>query len=193
MAPTLYYMPEGATSRAALFLIRYLKMDVQLKTVRTYMNEHMDPTFLKLNPTHTVPILDDNGFVLINSHAIGMYLVEQYGSKTNLFGTTIKERALIIQRLFFNEMLFTEMRIMLKPIIAGESTKYEEKILHHIFEMLAFLEGFLKTQDFVAGKYVTLADFYLVNIILTLMVSYFYIFLKLMFYLLFSYCTESQL
>uniref|UniRef100_A0A336LYT5 glutathione transferase n=1 Tax=Culicoides sonorensis TaxID=179676 RepID=A0A336LYT5_CULSO len=169
MSPILYYMPEGAPSRGVLFLIRYLKLDVQLKLVRTYMNENMDPAYLKLNPAHTVPTLEDNGLILTDSQAIGMYLVEQYAAKTNLFGNSVRERALITQRMFFNSTLFYETRNLLAPIIYGNVQKYDENIIKKIFDKLEFLNIFLKDQDYVAGKYVTIADFFIVNNIITLM------------------------
>lgn len=171
MSPTIYYMTEGPPSRGVLFLIRYLNLDVQLKLCRTYLNEHKDPNYLKLNPTHTVPVLEDNGLVLIDSQAIAIYLVEQYGTKSNLFGNSVKERALITQRLFFNSNLFDEVKHLLAPIIYGDVHKFDEKTLVKIYEMLGFLETFLKENAYVAAKFVTIADFFLVNNVISFMVS----------------------
>lgn len=164
-------MPEGSPSRGVLFLIRYLKLDVKLKLCRTYMNEHKDLAFLKLNPGHTVPVLDDNGLILVDSQAIGVYLVEQYGHKTNLFGNSVKERALVLQRLFFNATFFEQIKFLVAPILYEGVHKYDEKKLSMIFETVQLLDVLLKDHDFVAGKYVTLADFFIVNNIITLMVS----------------------
>lgn len=138
------------------------------------MNEHMDPNYLKLNPTHTVPVLEDNGLVLIDSQAIAIYLVEQYGAKSNLFGNSVKERALITQRLFFNSTLFDEVKHLLAPIIYEDVHKYDEKTLAKIYEMLGFLEIFLKETSYVAGTFVTIADFFLVNNVISFMVSNYY-------------------
>lgn len=171
MSPTIYYMPEGPPSRGVLFLIRYLNLHVQLKLCRTYLNEHKDPNYLKLNPTHTVPVLEDNGLVLIDSQAIAIYLVEQYGTKSNLFGNSVKERALITQRLFFNSNLFDEVKHLLAPIIYGDVHKFDEKTLVKIYEMLGFLETFLKENAYAAAKFVTIADFFLVNNVISFMVS----------------------
>lgn len=171
MAPILYYMPEGAPSRGVLFLIRYLNLDVQLKLTRTYKNEHMDPEFIKISPCHTVPVLNDNGLILNDSQAIAVYLVEQYASKTNLYGNNVKERALVLQRLFFNATLFDETKRLLAPIIySNDVHKYDQTSLKKTFEYMEFLETFLKEQDFVAGKYVTIADFFIINNVITLMV-----------------------
>ncbi|XP_063709339.1 glutathione S-transferase D4-like [Culicoides brevitarsis] len=169
MSPILYYMPEGAPSRGVLFLVRYLNLDVQLKVVRTYKDEHKDPAFLKLNPAHTVPVLEDNGLVLVDSQAIAVYLIEQYATKTNLFGNSVKERALVLQRLFFNATIFHEFKSLCAPIITGAVQKYDQTTLKKLFETVELLEIYLKDQDFVAGKYVTVADFFIVNNIITMM------------------------
>lgn len=100
-----------------------------------------------------------------------MYLIEQYGTKSNLFGNSVKERALISQRLFFNSNLFDEVKHLLVPVIYGDASKFDEKTLSRIYEMLEFLECFLKTQEYVAGKFVTIADFFLVNNVISFKVS----------------------
>uniref|UniRef100_A0A336LR34 glutathione transferase n=1 Tax=Culicoides sonorensis TaxID=179676 RepID=A0A336LR34_CULSO len=169
MSPILYYLPEGPPTRGVLFLIRYLNLDVELKLCRTYMNEHKDPKYLKLNPCHTVPTLDDNGFVLIDSQAIAVYLAEQYGASSNLFGNSVKDRSSVLQRLFFNSTMFEQVKLILAPIIYGDVTKFEEKALAKIYEMLDCLEIFLTGQDFVAGSSLTIADFFLVNNVITFM------------------------
>lgn len=53
--------------------------------------------FLQLNPSHTVPTLDDNGYILWDSHAILSYLAETYGQNNNLFTNDPKEKHRILQ------------------------------------------------------------------------------------------------
>ncbi|XP_063704605.1 glutathione S-transferase 1-1-like [Culicoides brevitarsis] len=167
MGLTLYYLPEGPPSRGVLFLIRYLNLDVELKLCRTYMEEHKDPNYMKMNPCHTVPVLVDGDLVLIDSQAIGIYLIEQYGSKSNLFGADVKERALINQRLFFNSNLFDEVKHLVAPIIYEGQKKLDDKQLAKVMEMIGFMETFLEKSTFIALDKVTVADMYLVNNILS--------------------------
>lgn len=56
-----------------------------------------------MNPQHTIPTLvDDDGFVLWDSHAIMPYLVSKYGKDDSLYPKDLKKRAVIDQRLHFD-------------------------------------------------------------------------------------------
>src|SRR5690554_1086201 len=51
-----------------------------------------DPEFLKLNPFAVVPVIDDDGFVLRESHTISRYLAAKHG-RTDLYPNDPKQRA----------------------------------------------------------------------------------------------------
>lgn len=51
-----------------------------------------DPEFLKLNPFAVVPVIDDDGFVLRESHAISRYLAAKHG-RADLYPADPKQRA----------------------------------------------------------------------------------------------------
>lgn len=99
----LYYFPHSAPCRIALLTCRYLGLDVELIHVDLGKKEQLNEDFLKINPQHVVPTLDDNGFVLCESRAIATYLVETYAPDSQLYpkGDT-KKKALINQRLHFD-------------------------------------------------------------------------------------------
>lgn len=62
----------------------------------------MTDDYLKINPQHTVPTLVDGDFVLWDSHAISIYLVEKYGKNDQLYPKDLILRSKINQRLFFD-------------------------------------------------------------------------------------------
>ena len=70
----------------------------------------MDPKFVRKNPFHTVPFLEDNGFSITDSHAITQYLVETRAPASTFIAHTATERALLNDRLFFDHFLFQKMR-----------------------------------------------------------------------------------
>lgn len=128
----LYYMSLSAPCRAVLLTAKMAGVEVNLKTVNLMAGEHMKPEFLKINPQHTVPCLDDSGFVLTESRAICAYLAnkvkldkfefflmrnittefenffwgEKYGKNDNLYPKEPKDRALVDQRLYFDLGVF---------------------------------------------------------------------------------------
>lgn len=55
-----------------------------------------------MNPQHTVPTLDDDGFYVCDSHAIMTYLISKYGKDKSLYPDDLKKRTRIDQRLHFD-------------------------------------------------------------------------------------------
>ncbi len=66
--------------------VKYEVMPVDLRA-----GEHKQESFLKLNPTGQVPVLENDGFVLSESMAINHYLGEKFGP--GLLGETVEDRA----------------------------------------------------------------------------------------------------
>ncbi|XP_034127071.1 glutathione S-transferase D1-like isoform X2 [Drosophila guanche] len=81
----LYYMPSPGASRAVIMTAKAVGVDLNKKVVDVMAREHLKPEFIKINPQHTIPTLVDNGFVLWESRAILIYLVEKYGKDDSLY------------------------------------------------------------------------------------------------------------
>lgn len=132
--------------------------------------EHLHESFLKLNPMHTVPVLDDNGEVIVDSHAICTYIIDKYGRDDALYPMNFAERARIHQRLHFNSsVLFKAYGAATVAIIKGAPEASAEQ-LESIHSALGFLETFLQTGNYVVGSSLTVADFCLVTTVTTLLV-----------------------
>nr|XP_023026065.1 glutathione S-transferase D1-like [Leptinotarsa decemlineata]APX61056.1 putative glutathione S-transferase uncharacterized class member 2 [Leptinotarsa decemlineata] len=119
--------------------------------------------FLQKNP-RTLPILDDNGFLLGESNAILQYLAEQYGKDDTLYPKDPKARAVVNHRLCFNLSTYYPCvaHYTLGPVILDnpKSSVDEHKMdiaLDNFHDLLKLL-----MKDYVAGDTVTIADFQLV-------------------------------
>lgn len=49
-----------------------------------------------------MPVLDDDGYIITDSHAINAYLVTQYGKNDYLYPKDPRRRGLVDQRLYFH-------------------------------------------------------------------------------------------
>lgn len=106
MTIDLYYMSLSAPCRAVILTAKILGVELNLKTLNLMTGEQMKPEFIKINPQHTVPTLDDSGFILTESRAICAYLVNKYGKDDKLYPKSPKERAVVDQRLYFDVGVF---------------------------------------------------------------------------------------
>ncbi len=73
----LYYSP-GKANLAPHMLLEEIGADYQLLLVDTDANEHNSPAYLKLNPNARIPILIDGDFVLSETAAICLHLVDRH-------------------------------------------------------------------------------------------------------------------
>ncbi|XP_072382585.1 glutathione S-transferase 1-like [Diabrotica undecimpunctata] len=164
MAPKLYCAEVSPAVRSTLLTIKALGLDVELVPVNLATGEQLTPDFLKMNPLHTVPTLQDGDFVVWDSHAINIYLIEKYHPETDLYPKCIQTRATIHQRLFFDAgILFARMSDIVRGIIREGVKMVSKDKADKIIEGYSFLETLLETSKYAAGDNVTIADFSLVT------------------------------
>ena len=163
----LHYMIESTpcrtvmlTAKAAGIKLNYVKCDLT-------KGEQMKPEYLRMNPQHTVPTLNDNGFYLSESRAICAYLLDRYGKDDSLYPKDPKERALVNQRLYFCSGTLLQRCIDYYNPIIWMGKKPEPEKLEKFKEAVQFLEHFLNGNTWAAGDNLTIADFDLVATVST--------------------------
>lgn len=167
MTIDLYYAPRSAPCRAVLFTAKILGIELVLKQTNLQDGEHLKPEFLKMNPQHTIPTLNDNGFSIWESKAINIYLVEKYGKGSSLYPTDPDAKAVVNQRLFFdNSVLYQRYADAYYPYLFRGATIDPEKV-KKLEEAFEFLEIFLTDNDYVAGNVLTVADISIVTSVTT--------------------------
>jgi len=137
---------------------RAVGVDLNLKLTNLMEGAHLTPEFLKMNPQHTVPTLNDDDFCLWESRAILGYLADKYGKDDSLYPKDPKKRALVDQRLYFDiGTLYQRFGDYYYPIMFAKAPADPEKY-KKMEESYEFLNKFLENQDFVAGDNLTIAD-----------------------------------
>lgn len=122
-----------------------------------------------MNPQSTVPTLDDNGKIIWDSHAITRYLAAAYGKDDSLFPKDLYKRAVIDQRLHFEDgVLISRFGKAAGPVFRGAAKDFIKEDLESLYAGLDFLEVFLKNDPYAAGSNVTVADFSLVATVTTI-------------------------
>lgn len=154
----LYQVPGSSPCRAVRLVAAAIGVDLNLKYTDLMKQEQLKPEFLKMNPQHTVPTLDDNGFYLWESRVICTYLIEKYAKDDSLYPKDPQKRALINQRLYFDMgNMYHSFAEYLYPQCFGGAPADPSK-LEKIDETMDLLEKFLDGQNYVAGSSLTVAD-----------------------------------
>lgn len=106
-----------------------------------------------------MPTLDDNGFIIWDSHAICAYLVDKYAKDDNLYPKDLQLRAKCNQRLFFEaSSLFVRLNDIVLPIYFKGCSEIPQEKVDAVRNSLEILEAFLATDPFLVGSNLTIAD-----------------------------------
>ncbi|EDW91641.1 glutathione S-transferase 1 [Drosophila yakuba] len=160
---TLYGIDGSPPVRAVLLTLRALNLDFDYKIVNLLEKEHLKPEFLKINPLHTVPVLDDNGFYLSDSHAINSYLVSKYGRNDSLYPKDLKKRAIVDQRLHYDSSVITSTgRAISFPLFWENKTEIPKARIDALEGVYKSLNLFLDSGNYLAGDNLTIADFHVI-------------------------------
>nr|APX61030.1 putative glutathione S-transferase epsilon class member 2b [Leptinotarsa decemlineata] len=146
MAIKLFMTVVCPGSRAILACARLLNVEVEMMMVDIVNGEVTTQEFIavKVSPHYTVPVLDDDGFLLYDSNSIMAYLVTKYSESRSMYPDNVYERAMVDQKLFFESgfLFATHVRVAVSIMIEAFNT----------------IEGFLENHLFVAGNRMTIAD-----------------------------------
>ena len=162
-----YQETASPPCRAVALTAALLGVELNAKEIDLDSEEHLKPEFLEMNPQHTIPTIDDNGYHLWESRAIMTYLAEQYGKDDSLYPKDAKTRSVVNQRLYFDACtLYKAFADYYYPELFFNGPKNQQEKTG-IDTAFSFLDKFLEGQDFVAGKTLTLADLTIVVTVAT--------------------------
>ncbi|KAH8320739.1 hypothetical protein KR067_008166 [Drosophila pandora] len=157
---TLYGIDGSPPCRSVFLTLNALGLDFEYKIVNLLEKEHLKPEFLKINPLHTVPTLDDGGFYLYDSHAINAYLVSKYGKDDSLYPKDLQKKAIVDQRLHYDSSVVTSTaRAIIAPLLWENNLEIPKAKIDALEAVYKNLNLFLESGDYLAGDQLTIADF----------------------------------
>jgi glutathione S-transferase len=162
----LYYHPLSSNSRRVTMTAIQLGVKLDLVAVDLLKGEHKAQPYLQINPNGKVPLLDDGGFHLWESHAIMQYLADRTPGQT-LYPQEAQARADVNRWLFWSAYYFTpavgfiSRERVSKKMVGGSGEpdpaeiKRGETLLAAAAEVL---DSHLTGKQWIAQDKLTLAD-----------------------------------
>jgi glutathione S-transferase len=155
----------SANARAAVMTVYQLNAPVELVFVDLQKQEQLKPSFLKMNPNHRVPVLEDGDFYLWESRAIMQYLADITPGQT-IYPTEPRARADVNRWLFWSAQhlapaisIFFWENLVKGMIGRGLPDPVELRRGDALFnEYASVLDAHLADRRWISGDSLTLAD-----------------------------------
>ncbi|KZP20691.1 glutathione S-transferase [Athelia psychrophila] len=168
MVLTLYGYPDSPCTKRVAVVLKEKDIAFTFVPIDLLKGEHKSTEFMKKQPFGQVPYIDDNGFQLYESRAIGRYLAAKYPAQgPTLLPTELKARALFEQAASVEVANFDPAthglaaeKIYKKAF--GLDTD-EAKVAEYTATLGGKLDAYeviLSQQTYVAGNEITLADLF---------------------------------
>lgn len=161
----LYQSPVSSNARRAALAALELGADVELVPVDLAKGEQRRPAFLAMNPFGKVPVLDDGGFYVTESHAIMQYLADKTPGQT-LYPRELQARTRVNRWLFWSAHHFAPSVAILnwehfvKPFLGLGAAEpvLVKKGEAQVTECARLLDGELAGKTWLIEDGLTLAD-----------------------------------
>jgi glutathione S-transferase len=161
----LYHHPFSSNARRAVMTAVHLGAPVELVGVDLAKGEQRKPELLRLNPNGKVPVLEDDGFVLWESHAIMQYIADRTKGQT-VYPTELRARADVNRWLFWSAYHFQPSisvlgweHVVKKILGLGAADPVEvARGERMVTDCARVLDQHLQDRTWVSSDSVTLAD-----------------------------------
>uniref|UniRef100_A0A1Y9H2K4 glutathione transferase n=1 Tax=Anopheles dirus TaxID=7168 RepID=A0A1Y9H2K4_9DIPT len=154
----LYTAKLSPPGRAVELTAALLGLQLDIIPINLMAGDHRKSDFLKMNPQHTIPVIDDDGVIVRDSHAIIIYLVLKYGQDHSLYPDDPVTRARVNAGLHFDSgVLFSRLRFYFEPILYEESSEMPQHKIDYMRKGYELLNDAL-VDEYIVGNTLTLAD-----------------------------------
>ncbi|TCD61228.1 Glutathione S-transferase 2 [Steccherinum ochraceum] len=161
---TLYAHAQGPNPWKIVFLLNELGLSYEAKYLQFDIGEHKAPEYLKINPNGRVPAIIDhknNDFIVWESGAILLYLVEKYDTEKKYFATSEADRYAVLQWLFFQvsgQGPYYGQAAWFTVFHPEKLPSALERYQNEVKRVLGVLESVLTKQKWLAAGKFTVAD-----------------------------------
>ncbi|KAH6934162.1 hypothetical protein HPB50_021279 [Hyalomma asiaticum] len=158
--PVLLYNLVGSPPCSFIrCLAKEIGVELNLRDLDFVKGEHRSEEFLKINPFHKVPTIDDNGFIVYESNAIAYYLLRKYAPESGLYPTCIKTRTRIDQVLAAaSGNIHPNLGAFFRPRYFQGTKPSEDEVKAFEENVLKSLEHLVGDSKFAVGDKLTIAD-----------------------------------
>ena len=147
--------------KKALWAIEELKLPYERIDAGMAFGVNKTPEYLKMNPMGLVPVIDDDGFILWESHAIARYLAAKHGAGS-LCPSDLQVRADADRWMDWASTFAAGLRNAFWGLIRTPADKRDAKAIDEALkrseELARIFDGAMAGKDYVAGKAFTMGD-----------------------------------
>lgn len=166
----IYYHPASTVSRPVMMFIEEHGVPAEFQLVDLFTGEHLGPAYDAINPSHLVPVLEEDGFRLTESSAILKYLADRFDSPA--YPKDLRERARVNEMMdWINTQLARDLAYgtVYPQILPNHKRPSEEAQRVTVAwgqerarRWMAVLDQRLlgSGQDYLCGDRLTIADYY---------------------------------
>ncbi|KAH7957616.1 glutathione S-transferase 4 [Rhipicephalus sanguineus] len=159
MPVTLYSIIGSPPCAFVRSVAKKVGAELELKNLDFFKKEHLTPEYLKINPFHKVPTLDDSGFIVYESNAIAYYLLRKYAPKSELYPECVKHRTRIDQVLATVACTIQPHKMtFFRPLMSEKRKPTSEEVTFFEENVLKSFEHLIGDKKFAVGDQLTLAD-----------------------------------
>ncbi|EEC20195.1 glutathione S-transferase, putative [Ixodes scapularis] len=97
MPVDLYNSALSAPCALVRMVAKHIGVELNIKDLNFAKKEHLTPEYLKINPFHKVPTINDGGFLVYESTAVCLYLLNKYAPGSDLYPKDLQKRARVDQ------------------------------------------------------------------------------------------------
>jgi len=152
-------------SRAVVWFCKLAKIPYKVQIVAIAKMQQKSEEYKARNPFSKVPAIDDNGFIVFESHAILRYLAGRYNAPDQYYPKDIQKRTRVDQYLDWHHLNTRKAAAFIFSSILGPqlglkaNPNYIKLAQKECEQALDDLESFwLGNSSYIAGNEVTLAD-----------------------------------